>query len=640
MGFYDNYDMNQAINEALREDSDFADSILTEATEEELKAINEVKKTKAAKDKKRKIKDKKKKEKGKTGIGDELDAKEEKEVEEEFNAFLLEAAKKSKKKAKKNKKKDDNGESKSDSDSKDDSKSKSKDGDSDSDLDVDDIPDSVPPSDSDDDSDSKKDKKDKKKDKDKSDDSDDDDKNKKKSDKKDKKNKNKDNDSDDDDIDSESIEDKASKKTKSKSKSKDKDDDSDSKGKDKDDDSSSDDLKIEHFDFYSSNYKEKVPIEVLVEQEFDIYFAKQYEPKVAIPKKKGYLEATKLRLRPDFVYPEKSPIFNKVVKEFFDISDHNTRKIMVSVDEEDQNLVLHSLTDRLYDVIVNKASTIDYGPIPETKGDFEAMPNYNNLRECVKLLHNILVEYKQDTTPVDEIDIAIDNLVNRKDMFRKCYMSNVEFGIFTYQTIAMATVASTSLMISSAIEFIKNPQSETYQASIDKVGYNKAKNNILFNNLTRFNTICKDKSFDRALDNIIRETGKNFLGMSTMAGMGVAALVAIVLFNILPILRECTYFFYYTRTRISDYFNIQADLLDMNIENIKTNNVETQGNRKDVIRRQEIIRDRFRQVADFFMVESKKAEIATHNELKNNEKKLRADEVMDDVPDSTKSALF
>lgn len=666
------YDLASSISDAIDNDPDLRLSILSEATEDELQAINEVKKTKAGKKLKEKLKDKKKKtkksKKDKKLAGemddDSDDTKiedDDKEVEEEYNAFLLEAAKKSKKKAKKKAKekgKDDKDDDKSKSD--DDSKSSSKDDkDSDSgddDISIDDIGDSVPPSDKDDSKSDKKDKKDK-------DDSDSDDKDSKSSKKKKDKDKDSDSDSSDDDLDSESIEDKAGKKGKSKSKSKDKDeDDSDSKKdkdsdddakddkksdkkdkkKDKDsesDDLSTDDLKIEHFDVYSSNHREVVPVEVLVEQEFDIIYDKMYQPKMSIPKKRGYLEATKLRLRPDFEYPEKSPAFNKMVREFFDISDHNTRKILVSVDEEDQNMVLHSLTDKLYDIIVNKAQTIDYGPIPDTKGEFEKMPNYPKLRECVKVIHDILVQYKQDTDPVDEIDVAMDNLINRTDMFRKCYMSNVEFGIFTYQTIAMAVIASTSLMISASIDFIKNPENETYRASIDRVGYNKAKNHLLFDNLKRFNIICKDKSFDRAMDNIIRESGKNFLGMSTMAGFGVAALVAIVLFNILPILRECTYFFYYTRTRISDYFNIQADLLDMSIENIR-NGAPTQGNPKDVIKRQEAIRDRFRKVADFFMVESKKAELETQKEIRNTEKKYTADEVIDDVPDSTKSALF
>ena len=629
MGIYDNkvYDnINQAINEALDEDSFFGKIGKSMPIDEcDQAKVEKVKKTRAA--------GKLKQELAESG---KFETKE--ELEEAFNMMLIEEAKKAKKKSKKKaKSKDKDDDSKKKSKKKKGKKSISSDdvgGDDDLDIEDDDSNEAgdkdSSDSDSEDDSKGDSDKKDSKKDK------------------------------KDDDLDSDSIEDKAGKKSSKKDKDKDEDsddDDSDSKKKvkgkkgkkdddsDSDDDSSKDDdLKLENWGFYSSNYEKKKTNLELVGEEFEILYDKEYEPKMTIPKKKGYLEAAKLRLKPGFEYPEKSPYFERAVREYFDVTDNNTRKIMVSVDEEDQNVILHTLTDKLYDIIVDKSHTIDYGPIPDTKGDFEALPTYEKLVEAIGVTKGIAEQYKQDLTPFENIDEAITNLISRKEMFKKCYMSNVQFGIITYQTIAMAIVASTSLMIAGTVDFIKNPESGTFQASIDRVGYNKAKNSILFDNLRRFNLICKDKSFDRSMEHVIREQGHNFLGsavaMSTMGKFAVGALVAVILFNILPILRECTYFFYYTRTRISDWFNLQADLLEISANNIRSGNIETQGDRKTVIKRQEAIRDRFRQIADVFMVESKKAEAETESAIRDEERKMKADEVLDDVPDSTKSALF
>lgn len=627
---YDN--INQAINEALDEDSFFGRIGKSMPIDEcDQAKVEKVKKTRAA--------GKLKQELAESG---KFETKE--ELEEAFNMMLIEEAKKAKKKSKKKAKSKDKDSDDDKDDDKKKSKKKDKDNDSSSDTSDDDL------DIGDDDSDDKGDKG--------SSDSDD-----KKSDKKDSDGKDKDKDKDLD-LGEDSIEDKAGKKSSKKKKDKDdddkdnsddSDDDKDSKKKakgkkDKDDDSDSsdsgkdDDLKLEHWGFYSSNYNKRKTNRELVAEEFEILYDKEYEPKMSIPKKKGYLEAAKLRLKPGFEYPAKLPYFERAVNEYFDMTDHNTRKIMVSVDEEDQNVILHTLTDKLYDIIVDKSHTIDYGPIPDTKGDFEALPTYDKLVEAVGIVKGIAEQYRQDLTPFETIDEGINNLVTRKDMFKKCYMSNVQFGIITYQTIAMACVASTSLMIAGAIDFIKNPESGSFQASIDRVGYNKAKNSILFDNLRRFNLICKDKSFDRSLEHVIREQGHNFLGsavaMSTMGKFAVGALVAVILFNILPILRECTYFFYYTRTRISDWFNLQADLLEISANNIRNGNVETQGDRKSVIKKQEAIRDRFRQIADIFMVESKKAEAETSSAIRDEERKMKADEVLDDVPDSTKSALF
>ena len=329
------------------------------------------------------------------------------ELEEAFNMMLIEEAKKAKKKSKKKAKSKDKD---SDDDKDDKKKSKKKDKDisadtSDDDLDIeDDDSDDKGDKGSSDKDDSKSDKKDsdgKDKDKDKDLDLGEDsieDKAGKKSSKK----KDKDDDDDSDDEDDDSKSDKKDSKKKAKGK-KDKDDDDDSSdiGSSKDDD-----LKLEHWGFYSSNYDRRKTNRELVAEEFEILYDKEYEPKMSIPKKKGYLEAAKLRLKPGFEYPAKLPYFERAVNEYFDMTDHNTRKIMVSVDEEDQNVILHTLTDKLYDIIVDKSHTIDYGPIPDTKGDFEALPTYDKLVEAVGVTKGIAEQYKQDLTPFESIDEA------------------------------------------------------------------------------------------------------------------------------------------------------------------------------------------------------------------------------------------
>lgn len=607
-----------------------------------------------------------------------------KEVEQMF----LEAAKKSKKKKKKEDSKsdskddsdidvDDVGNSsdipKSDTDDdsdskkkdkKKDTKSKDKDDDSDTDdLDIDD--------DSDDDSDSDS-KKSKKKDK-----------------KKDKKSKDSDDDSDIDVDDEPSIEDKSdSKKSKKKDKkSKDKDsdtdDDSDSKDSDsksktkskksKDDsDSGDDDLKLEQVDLNSFSVNRKVKfnyrsmLETAMDKEYKLKTVSECEcgscssckakarnngkskikdmksgPKNGVRKSTDDLsESFRWRLPPGYIPPDKNKYWDKIVMEHFDLKDDKTRVVLITCDEDAQSEVLHSLTDRLYDVIVDKAATIDYGTIRESRGDIQSLQNYGKLEECVELLHQLLIECKQDTNPVDEIKMAMDNIYNRSDMFKKCYMSNVDFGMLTYETMTMAVIASTSLMLSTSVEFIKSANNENYQITLDRVGMSKVKNHLLFTNLKRFNVMCADKSFDKTMDTILIEYGKNLLGLSTMSGLAVAALVTVVLYNFLPMLRELTYFFYYTRTRLSDYFNLQADLLEINAHDIEANQKNTVGDRKTVVRRQRAIADKFRSIADFFMVDSKQAEQKATQEISNDRRKLKTDDVLEDIPDNSKSSLF
>lgn len=495
--------------------------------------------------------------------------------------YLLEAAKKSKKKKE---------------DSKDD----------DDDIDLDDIEDSddSPDDTKDDDKDDKKSKK-KNKDDDDSDDTDD----SKDDDKDDKKSKKKDKDDDDKD-------DKKSKKKKSKKEEK----------------------EMEESNVISSEYNSYNPLKAL-QEEFDSVF-KIHKKMIELPKPKGFIEATRLKIKEGFKYPYQSPEFSKVVMEHFDLRDNNTRVIMATVDEDDQSIVLQSLTDKLYDIIVSKSAEIDYGEIPKTKGDIDQLSNIDKIEDCLNTIREILIGYKQETDPVDEVAMCISNIRDRTSEFKKCYTAGIGFGVFTYQTIVLAVIASTSLLISGSIEFIKNPSSETYQISLDKAGYAKSKNSLLLTNLKEFNKICKDKSFDKALNASIEASAKHFLGTSTLVTLSIAAAVSVILFNLLPILRELTYFFFYTRTRISDWFNVQADLLDISAENIENGDSSTIDKPKEVIKRQRAIADRFRKVADFVMVDARETEIRANRELVNDKKKLKADDVMDTIPDSTASALF
>ena len=57
----------------------------------------------------------------------------------------------------------------------------------------------------------------------------------------------------------------------------------------------------------------------------------------------------------------RSPEFTKAMNEYFDIQDTKTRKILLAVNEADQNKILTSLTSKLYDNIIDKVDEIDFG---------------------------------------------------------------------------------------------------------------------------------------------------------------------------------------------------------------------------------------------------------------------------------------
>ena len=243
--------------------------------------------------------------------------------------------------------------------------------------------------------------------------------------------------------------------------------------------------------------------------------------------------------------------------EHLDLTDSLTRKAVINMNEADQGSILTALTSKLYDNIVSKVDDIDYGEIPSTKGDITKLSNYNKLNECVELLRNILKEFKQDATPIDEIAKAISNVSINKDIFTRAYKFDCELPIIMYNTVVLSIISGVSYMIATCIEFMKTPNQDTFQIALDKVAFAKTKNNMLYNNLKKFNKCCASGEFQKGMEHILQHRIKKLgeaaaIATGIVATIGIAGIIAIIT-NIIPILREMVFFFYYTRMRVSDF---------------------------------------------------------------------------------------
>lgn len=325
-------------------------------------------------------------------------------------------------------------------------------------------------------------------------------------------------------------------------------------------------------------------------------------------------------------------VFREAVDNHFDMSDKETRQSLTGLHEEDQSKVLMSLTTRLYDQIMDKVDDIDYGEIPRSKGDITKLSNFHNMEECIKILRDLFVEYKQNTAPVDTISNALYNLVERKELFGKAFITNAEFPIMIYDTVALSVVESLSLMIATCIEFIKSPTDDCIDMILNNVAVAKTSRHLLFDNLKKFNEACGNGDLDKAIT--FSTDKKNFLGGVSVVGGAILG-IGIVM-NIIPIMRELIYYYYYNRVRVSDYLSIQADLLQINAYNLEHNRVgQSAEERKKIAKRQMKIVEGMRKVSNAIAVDSVSAEKqATKDIVKDSKTKYKARDVMDAMPDS------
>ena len=329
--------------------------------------------------------------------------------------------------------------------------------------------------------------------------------------------------------------------------------------------------------------------------------------------------------------------------EHLDLSDSLTRKAVIHMNEADQGSILTALTSKLYDNIVSKVDDIDYGEIPSTKGDITKLSNYNKLNECVELLRNILKEFKQDTAPIDEIAKAISNVSVNKDIFTRAYKFDCELPIIMYNNVVLSIISGVSYMIATCIEFMKTPNQDTFQITLDKVAFAKTKNNMLYNNLKKFNKCCASGEFQKGMEHILQHRIKKLgeaaaITTGIVATIGIAGIIAIIT-HIIPILREMVFFFYYTRMRVSDFFDIQADLLQMNAYNVENNSSKDDADKERIVSKQLKIVELFRKIANKISFTGRKAEVETSKEIVRSSKKMKLNDISDEIPDSV-SVLF
>jgi len=339
-----------------------------------------------------------------------------------------------------------------------------------------------------------------------------------------------------------------------------------------------------------------------------------------------------------------SKAYESIISEHFDILDNNTRHTLLTINEADQNKVLESLTSKLCQSIIDKVDDIDFGSIPNSKGDITQIQNYDNLLECISVIKNILIEYKQDLAPINTILEAISNIQSRTDLWSRAFSIKLDLPVLMYNTIVLSIISSVSLIIATSIEFIKDAGDASFDIKFDKVAYVKTKDNLLFNNLKRFNSSCQSGELDRSLDHIFKSASKQLAGASVLTIISIVGVVGIIT-NIIPILRELVFFFYNTKQQVSDYFAIQADLLQMNAEYVKSNpNSDLSAvERKEISKKQNKVVEVFRKIANTLTIDNKTSEAKTKRDVESNKKKYNVDDITDTKLDSAEddySSIF
>lgn len=342
--------------------------------------------------------------------------------------------------------------------------------------------------------------------------------------------------------------------------------------------------------------------------------------------------------------------FDFVLKEYFDTSNRKSMQALLSLNEADQNQAMMALASKLYEKIVAKVDDIDFGTIPASKGDITQIGNYLEMRDCINIIGEILAHYKQDMSPLTIIENAIENIKSSKKVWEKAFLVGSELPITFYNTIVLSIVSGVSLLISSSIDFIKEPGNNSFEISFDKVAYMKTKDKLLFQNLDKFNKSYAKGDVQKLMSSIVNTNANikestselvtesiTLAAIATVIGSGLFA--ATLLTVIIPILHELVSSLYCAKQGVSEYFEIQAKLVQFNAEQLKYNYTKSEDQIKKIYNKQMKIAELFRKISTAFAVKMTKAEKEAKKLIEQDKKeKYTADTLeVQDVPALTSS---
>lgn len=288
------------------------------------------------------------------------------------------------------------------------------------------------------------------------------------------------------------------------------------------------------------------------------------------------------------------------------------RRELESVLESNSAQLDATMVSRLYKSAIDKSHVFDSWE--DSKGDITKFEGYGAMRDSLNIVRDLAEKSGTSIKEITVVEQALEILEANRESFMKGFMINNELVILVYNSIAFACVEATSAIISSYVEFVR---------SVDAVEFTIAKNGKLYgaasiDNLEHFVKSSRKGDLGKLLKEATTNRD-NFIGSVSVTTVAVSAFVLGAALSIIPIVRELTFLFYFSKSRLSEYLEQQAILIELNRKAIESSQLPLK-ERKEVLKKQEKTAHEFRRYSDKFRVNSNYGEREAVTAIKKENK--------------------
>ena len=309
-------------------------------------------------------------------------------------------------------------------------------------------------------------------------------------------------------------------------------------------------------------------------------------------------------------------------------STSEDRKFMRNMKKEDVNQINATLVQKLYESVL-KHNKCDFGDIPKSKGDITKV---KGIETCIESLDTLKELHQTNGIPVEDIDTvknSISIVSKFKRQFETGFKLNNEYLIILYNTIVMAIMDGTSMLIADYTNYMITPDNVEYSGVS---GRNKKRGTISIESLKRFNSMDASGSLSSTINTLVSEATKSSAGTrrntgvsesaAVLGSIGVITAVAFLSVKaVITLVREMIFYFYHLRVTLADYLEVQATFLEMNRLAIENSN-RPASQKKDIIKKQEKVILKLRRVSDKLKIKSEDVTVLSKKSLNEDNSTL------------------
>lgn len=310
-------------------------------------------------------------------------------------------------------------------------------------------------------------------------------------------------------------------------------------------------------------------------------------------------------------------------------STSEDKQFMRNMKKEDINQINATLVQKLYESVL-KHNKCDFGDIPKSKGDISKVTGIDTCTESLEILKQLHEKHGVPTNDIDTITTSISIMTRYKRQFESGFKLNNDYLIILYNTIVMAIMDGTSMLIADYTNYMVTPDTVEYSGV---AGRNKKHGAVSIESLKRFNSLDASGSLDSTINAILTGSTKSSAGTrgkekvtesaaALLSGISVVTITVLLSIKaVITLLRELIFYFYHLRVSLAEYLDAQAAFLEMNRLVIENSN-RPASQKKEIIKKQEKVILKLRRISDKLKIKSEDTTVLAKKDLEKENSTL------------------